>query len=224
MSNRYVGMHRKRSASRRAARVALPLMVAAPMAAIQAAPAQAASESTWDAIAGCESGNNWSINTGNGYYGGLQFAQGTWEGFGGTTYAARADLATRGQQIAIAERVLAGQGWGAWPTCSARLGLRSTDAGGSPDVSTQAPAPAPAPKPAPAPEQAAPAPAPHTHAAPQQSSASVGKTYTVRRGDTLVKISAKLDVDGGWRSIYAANREVIGGNPALIFPGQKLSF
>jgi nucleoid-associated protein YgaU len=52
----------------------------------------------------------------------------------------------------------------------------------------------------------------------------VGKTYTVRRGDTLVKISAKLDVDGGWRSIYAANREVIGGNPALIFPGQKLSF
>ncbi len=219
MSNRYVGMHRKRSASRRAARVALPLIVAAPLAALQAAPAQAASESTWDAVAGCESGGNWSINTGNGYYGGLQFAQGTWEGFGGTAYAARADLATRGQQIAIAERVLDGQGWGAWPTCSARLGLRSVDAGGSPDVSTEAPAPAPAP----APEPAAPAPAaPHVHSAPQQSSSAVGKTYTVRSGDTLVKIAARFDVTDGWRSIYAANRDVIGGNPALIFPGQRL--
>jgi hypothetical protein len=69
----------------------------------------------------CESGGNWSINTGNGYYGGLQFSAGTWAGFGGTEYAPRADLASKSQQIAIAERVLAVQGPGAWPTCGANL-------------------------------------------------------------------------------------------------------
>ena len=73
----------------------------------------------WDAIAQCESGGNWSINTGNGFYGGLQFQQSTWQEFGGLAYAARADLATREQQIAIAENVLAVQGIGAWPVCGA---------------------------------------------------------------------------------------------------------
>ncbi|MGY5766205.1 transglycosylase family protein [Brachybacterium sp. DNPG3] len=82
------------------------------------------SGSVWDSIAQCESGGNWSINTGNGYYGGLQFNQGTWEAYGGTSYAARADLATRDQQIAIATKVQANQGWGAWPACTSKLGLR----------------------------------------------------------------------------------------------------
>ncbi len=77
---------------------------------------------TWDALAQCEAGGNWAINTGNGYYGGVQFDQNTWERNGGLRYAGRADLATRGEQIAIAEMTLARQGWGAWPTCSARLG------------------------------------------------------------------------------------------------------
>lgn len=72
----------------------------------------------WDAIAACESGNNWSINTGNGYYGGVQFDQNTWERNGGLRYADRADLATREEQIAIAEVTRARQGWGAWPLCS----------------------------------------------------------------------------------------------------------
>lgn len=72
----------------------------------------------WDAIASCESGNNWAINTGNGYYGGVQFDQGTWERNGGLRYAGRADLATREEQIAIAEVTRARQGWGAWPVCS----------------------------------------------------------------------------------------------------------
>ena len=72
----------------------------------------------WDAIASCESGNNWAINTGNGYYGGLQFDQNTWERHGGLRYAPRADLATREEQIAIAEVTRARQGWGAWPTCA----------------------------------------------------------------------------------------------------------
>ncbi|MBI5735062.1 MAG: transglycosylase family protein [Mycolicibacterium neoaurum] len=77
---------------------------------------------TWDALAGCESGGNWAINTGNGYFGGVQFDQNTWERQGGLRYAQRADLATREEQIAIAEVTRARQGWGAWPTCSARLG------------------------------------------------------------------------------------------------------
>lgn len=78
--------------------------------------------SIWDAIAGCEAGGNWAINTGNGYYGGVQFDQGTWERNGGLRFAARADLATRDEQIAIAEVTRARQGWGAWPVCSGRAG------------------------------------------------------------------------------------------------------
>ncbi|TFV61054.1 resuscitation-promoting factor [Mycobacterium sp. PS03-16] len=77
---------------------------------------------TWDALAQCEAGGNWAINTGNGYYGGVQFDQNTWERNGGLRYAARADLATREEQIAIAEVTRARQGWGAWPTCSGRVG------------------------------------------------------------------------------------------------------
>ncbi|WP_279347339.1 resuscitation-promoting factor [Hoyosella sp. YIM 151337] len=88
-----------------------------------AAPA-VSNGSTWDALAQCESTGNWAINTGNGYYGGLQFSQSTWAAYGGTQYAPRADLATREQQIAIAEKTRAGQGWGAWPACSSKLGLR----------------------------------------------------------------------------------------------------
>lgn len=87
--------------------------------------ASAAPDSDWDRLAQCESGGNWQTNTGNGYYGGLQFSQGTWAAHGGTKYAPRADLATRDQQIAVAENVLATQGWGAWPACSSSLGLSS---------------------------------------------------------------------------------------------------
>jgi len=78
--------------------------------------------STWDALARCEAGGNWAINTGNGFYGGVQFDQNTWERNGGLRYAARADLATREEQIAIAEVTRARQGWGAWPVCSGRVG------------------------------------------------------------------------------------------------------
>ena len=76
---------------------------------------------TWDALAACESGGNWAINTGNGFYGGVQFDQNTWERHGGLRYAPRADLATREEQLAIAEVTRARQGWGAWPVCSKRL-------------------------------------------------------------------------------------------------------
>jgi cell wall-associated NlpC family hydrolase len=109
------------------------------------APAQAASLTTWDKVAKCESGGNWSINTGNGYYGGLQFSQSTWAGFGGTRYAARADLATKTQQITIAEKVLAVQGPGAWPVCGARAGL--VRGGPAPDVQPSTTPKAPQAKP-----------------------------------------------------------------------------
>ena len=79
---------------------------------------------TWDALSRCEAGGNWAINTGNGFYGGVQFDQNTWERNGGLRYAQRADLASREEQIAIAEVTRARQGWGAWPTCSGRLGVR----------------------------------------------------------------------------------------------------
>lgn len=77
--------------------------------------------SVWDALAACESGGNWSINTGNGYYGGLQFSLSSWQAVGGSGYPHEASRAT---QIAMGERLLAAQGWGAWPACSDQLGLR----------------------------------------------------------------------------------------------------
>ncbi|MEU0276371.1 transglycosylase family protein, partial [Streptomyces sp. NPDC006307] len=109
-----------------------------------AGAAHAASVDVWEKVAACESTNNWKINTGNGYYGGLQFTQSTWEAYGGTRYAPRADLATKDQQIAIAEKVLKGQGPRAWPACSVKAGL--TRGGEAPDIAPQgkaAPAAAP---------------------------------------------------------------------------------
>lgn len=91
--------------------------------ALMAGPAaHAASPAAWDQVAQCESGGNWQINTGNGYYGGLQFSGQTWNGYGGGEFAATADQATRDQQIQVAERVLEGQGAGAWPNCGSPVG------------------------------------------------------------------------------------------------------
>ena len=88
---------------------------------VAAGTAGAADAATWNKVAACESSGHWSINTGNGYYGGLQFSSSTWLSFGGGAYASRADLATKAQQIAVAEQVLAVQGPGAWPTCGRSL-------------------------------------------------------------------------------------------------------
>lgn len=85
------------------------------------AQAAAATDGEWDSVAHCESGNNWSINTGNGFQGGLQFSPGTWRSHGGGEYAPAANMASREQQIAVAERVLASQGRGAWPVCGTGL-------------------------------------------------------------------------------------------------------
>ena len=80
-------------------------------------------DTLWDALAKCESGGNWAINTGNGYYGGLQFSIATWEGYGGSAYAAYPHEATREEQIAVAERLRAARGYQPWPSCRAKLGL-----------------------------------------------------------------------------------------------------
>jgi len=96
------------------------------------APADAAPDRTWNRLANCESGKRWHINTGNGYYGGLQFSYSTWKAYGGGKYAKYAHKTLRRHQVRIAERVLDAQGWNAWPSCSAKLNLDRKDAKGRP--------------------------------------------------------------------------------------------
>ncbi|WP_380280416.1 transglycosylase family protein [Kitasatospora purpeofusca] len=140
---------------------------------VTATSASAASVSTWDAVAQCESGGNWAINTGNGFYGGLQFTSSTWAAFGGTAYAPQANLATKAQQISVAEKVLASQGPGAWPVCSVKAGLTKGGAPAAVDTSasaTTAPAAKPA-APAATPKPAAPKAAEAPKAAPKAAEA-----------------------------------------------------
>ncbi len=202
-----------------------------------AGAANAAPASDWDALAQCESSGNWGINNGNGYQGGLQFSPSTWAAFGGQGSAANA---SREQQIAVAENVLAGQGWGAWPSCSAKLGLSSgANPGAVPAQAAQAPvqyqyqttAPAPvqyqAPVQAPVQYQAPVAQAPVAVAPVAQAPVAVapvalsGETYTIQSGDTLSTIATKLGVAGGWQALYAANADTV-IHADLIFTGQVL--
>ena len=196
---------------------------------VSAGSAQAASGETWDAVAQCESGGNWSINTGNGYYGGLQFAQSTWEGFGGTQYAQRADLASREQQIAIAENVLAGQGPGAWPVCSVEAGLTAggpAPAEPAPSEPAQPAEPAPAEPQQPAqPEPAQPQPAqeaapqqPAQEAAPQQAPATELAEHVIASGETTAKIAHQHGTTVA--DLVGINDLAHGG--ALIFTGDVM--
>ncbi len=176
--------------------------------------------SVWDSLAECESSGNWATNTGNGYAGGLQFSPSTWAAYGGTGSAANA---SREQQIAVAQKVQAGQGWGAWPACAAKLGLSGGAVAPQGATTSRQPAAAPtrtvAPKAAPtrtvAPKAAAPKP---RHVAPVTVS---GQTYTIQSGDTLSTIAGKLNVAGGWHALADANTATI-SNPNLVFPGQVL--
>jgi hypothetical protein len=125
------GRHRRpRNRTRTVGLATAPLAAAIPFA--MTSPAQAATTNTWERLAACESGGNWHINTGNGYYGGVQFSDGTWDGNGGDRFAKRADLATKAEQIVIAEKVLDARGWSPWPACASRLGLTGSDAKGNP--------------------------------------------------------------------------------------------
>ncbi|MER8069880.1 transglycosylase family protein [Streptomyces sp. NPDC094034] len=191
---------------------------------IAAGTAHAASVDVWEKVAACESTNNWQINNGNGHFGGLQFTQSTWEAYGGGSYAPRADLATKDQQIAVAEKVLKGQGPGAWPACSVRAGL--TRGGDAPDITPdQARDAANAPRTATA-KTSGPIQAKSASAAREKASPTSVPTqregYTVARGDSLSEIAVDESVKGGWQRLYEENRRLIGSDPDLIFPGQKL--
>jgi Transglycosylase-like domain len=135
------GRHRKpKTSAATVAKIAYTGAVLGVSGLALAGQASAASDAEWDQVARCESGGNWAINTGNGYQGGLQFTPGTWIAHGGGQYAPAAQLATKEQQIAVAERVLAHQGRGAWPVCGGPL------SGATPrNVPSGAPAPADAP-------------------------------------------------------------------------------
>jgi LysM repeat protein len=237
------GRHRKpRKHTRTLGLATAPIVAVIPLATSAVSPASAAT-SAWDRLAGCESGGNWDINTGNGYYGGLQFADGTWDGNGGEKYAPRADLATRGEQIVIAAKVLEGRGWSPWPACSSRLGLGSderrealatadeirarlngTQTSGDATQTRTASTGDTADK-ASAEQRAA------DNRGVQTERATRGKhrkahtaqgIYVVKSGDTLSAIARKRDVPGGWQNLYRFNHRVIGSNPGLIHPGQKL--
>ena len=173
--------------------------------------------STWDSLAQCESGGNWATNTGNGYTGGLQFSDSTWAAYGGTGSAANA---SRDQQIAVAEKVQASQGWGAWPSCAAQLGLSGGATAVAPQsVPVQVPqAPATQVPVTQVPVTQAPAVSAPQHAAPVPLS---GETYTVEPGDTLSIVAEKLGIQGGWERLADANLDTV-ANPNLVFAGQVL--
>lgn len=233
-------------------RTAAALAIGGAVAATMSMPAaNAVDGATWDALAQCESGGNWSINTGNGFYGGLQFTQQSWNGVGMSGSPA---TATRAQQIEAGERLLAIQGWGAWPACSAKLGLYgktgaaptyteptttvaaqsqtqqtyTAPAAQAAPAAVEAPAAAPAAPVAPAapaveaPAAPAAAPAVEAPAAPVAAPKAAAGTYTVVPGDSLSLIAAKLGVAGGYQAIAAANTDII-YNVDLIFPGQVLT-
>lgn len=169
----------------------------------------------WDAIAQCESGGNWATNTGNGFYGGLQFTQSTWHAYGGQ---GTPQNASREQQIAVAEKVKQGQGLGAWPVC----GRHAYDGGARqvrPVVDVK---PVAAP-----PKHAMPAPV-----MPRPPSSVVrpdvlmgpelfpgGTTYTASVGDTLTSIADVQHVFGGWQRLAELNNIT---DPNLIYPGQPI--
>jgi resuscitation-promoting factor RpfA len=193
---RYRGRHRAPcTTGRTLARTAIAGAVAgAPL--LAAAPAaNAAPDTTWDRVAQCESGGNWNINTGNGFSGGLQFTSSTWRAFGGAQFADVAHHATREQQILVAERVLAGQGWGAWPVCSRKAGAMGQSA-------TQRSVPT-------------------FRLVAKPIRAQPAGAYVVLHGDTLSGIAARQHVAGGWQAVVAKNPGMT--NPNLLHVGQHLT-
>lgn len=155
----------------------------------------------WDELAMCESSGRWHINSGNGFYGGLQFYQPTWRRFGGGHYAGRADLASRLEQIDIARAVQRAQGWKAWPVCSRKLGLSGMDAGGG----------------------AADSAAGSVSAAAEEAAGSAsGATHTITSGETLSGIAQAHHVRGGWSRLYRLNKAAIGSDPDRLAVGTVL--
>ncbi|MFI8261604.1 MULTISPECIES: transglycosylase family protein [unclassified Streptomyces] len=223
------GKHRRASKAARIVTLAgvTGVAVAAPLMA--AGSASAATASQWDAVAQCESGGNWSINTGNGYYGGLQFSSSTWAAYGGKSYASQANQASKSQQIAIAEKVLKGQGKGAWPVCGKGLSNSSYTGGGTTDTPKKTETKTETKKTQPKKtetkkETKRETPAPVTRSE-RSEAAPVVKTgngsYEVKAGDTLGTIAEANGVKGGWEKLFELNKDIV-SDADLIFPGQKL--
>ncbi|GAA1397567.1 transglycosylase family protein [Luteococcus peritonei] len=178
-----------------------------------AAPAEAAG-TVWDRVAKCESGGNWSINTGNGYHGGLQFSRQTWLAYGGGKYAPTANRATKAQQIAIAKKTLQGQGPGAWPVCSRKAGLTRANglAAYTGSTTTAKPAKKATAKKASTSTKKA--------TAKKAAPAVKGARYvTVKSGDTLSKIAKRNGKS--WQSVWSLNKASV-RNPNVIKVGQKI--
>ncbi|MFJ6380100.1 transglycosylase family protein [Kitasatospora sp. NPDC092039] len=168
------------------------------------APTGAKSGTDWDALARCESGGRWGADTGNGYYGGLQFDAATWRSNGGLTYAPRADRATREQQIAVAEHLAERRGLAPWPACGARA------AGGADRAAAHQRADGHGHRPVPT----------HPHAT--VSAPHPSDTWTVAEGDTLSGIAQELGFPGGWPALHDLNRDTVGDDPDVLLPGQVL--
>ncbi|MEU5594654.1 transglycosylase family protein [Streptomyces sp. NPDC020298] len=225
------GKHRRPSKAVRAIAVAgvTGAAVAAPLMA--AGNASAATASEWDAVAQCESGGNWSINTGNGYYGGLQFSASTWAAYGGTQYASQANQASKSQQISVAEKVLAAQGKGAWPVCGKGLS-GATYSGSSSSSSSSAGSSSNGAGTRSTDEQAAnrstERQAPEKTVTKKTVTTPTGKKvekgdgeYKVVKGDTLSSIAEKHHVAGGWQKLFQLNKDII-DDANVIYPGQQL--
>ncbi|WP_019066679.1 transglycosylase family protein [Streptomyces hokutonensis] len=220
------GKHRRPSKATRVATLAgvTGVAIAAPLMATGSASAATASE--WDTVAQCESGGNWSINTGNGYYGGLQFSASTWAAYGGTAYASTANQASKSQQIAVAEKVLASQGKGAWPVCGTGLSS-ATYSGGSSSSSSSSNSSSKSTTERSTSNTTASRSA-ERPAAKKTVSTPTGKKvkkgdgeYKVVKGDTLSSIAEKHKVKGGWQQLFKLNKSII-DDADFIYPGQQL--
>ncbi|MEH0578206.1 transglycosylase family protein [Streptomyces sp. B21-108] len=226
------GKHRRPSKATRVAALAgvTGVAIAAPLMAAGSASAATASE--WDAVAQCESGGNWSINTGNGYYGGLQFSASTWAAYGGTQYAAQANQASKSQQIAVAEKVLASQGKGAWPVCGTGLSGAayngssssgsSSSTGGSSSSGSDSSAGTRSTENQSASRSTDRPAASKTVTTPTGKKVKKGDgEYKVVKGDTLSFIAEKHKVKGGWQKLFQLNKDIV-ADADLIYPGQQL--
>ncbi|MFD0310968.1 transglycosylase family protein [Streptomyces sp. NPDC127119] len=227
------GKHRRPSKATRIATLAGVTTAAVAVPLMGATGASAATTSEWDTVAQCESGGNWSINTGNGYYGGLQFSSSTWAAYGGSSYASTADQASKSQQIAVAEKVLASQGKGAWPSCGVGLSGASTGGSTAPSGSDSSSGSGQSTT---QPQQQQNSQSSEERASRSQERPAAKKTvetptgkkvkkgdgeYKVVKGDTLSEIAAKEKVKGGWAKLYKLNDDIV-DDADFIFPGQQL--
>lgn len=211
----------------------LAVILAAFGAVLGNSPDAWAGRSVWDRLAQCESSGEWSANTGNSFYGGLQFGQPTWKDFGGLRYAPRADLATRGEQVAVAEKVLNVQGWSAWPVCSRKAGAvasgsrkeRAGTGGGERSGTTETGRESDAgsgKEPVKGPDAGSGAET-DTGSGTDGGEHRVPRAgYRVGSGDTLSEIAERCRVNGGWTVLYRSNHRAVGSDPDRIMPKTRL--